>query len=613
MEPQRSTSTSTPSERWGEGPTIVASMWRYRWLVLSVTIVVGAAGFLTSQAQPEEFEASTRMFLTDPDAAGVFDRTGRTDLDLYLPQQTERVGSSPVLVIAAEALDDGTSPAEIRDRIEVEGDPELMAITITASAGDAEAAAAIANAVAEAYQEDVRAGQTARVERATAELDLAEEAIEEQIAALGGGADGAVGQNTDGQLGILTQRLIELDTLQQQLRVDARLFGSGVEFVEIAEPPLEPAAPRPRLTAAASGLMGLALSTAVAYRLAGRRRRISSRDEPGLILDVPLLGVLPTYEVRQVGTLRDRTSLEPRTAEAYRFVYSSLEATLRRIEGSTVAVTSASSSTGKTETSLQLAAIAARRGRDVLLIDADLRMHGLTSFLLAERAPGLVDLANQSTTRPSSLVSRYPLEGDHHLPVLTSGKVAGDGSDQLSERWFGRAFEKLVDGRDLALVDSPPLLAVADTATIAGYTDAIVLIVREGSTVEELERVRQRLQFVGQRLVGYVYVSPSALDDTALDYGLVRAQAWKSLSAPKPTTANGDAGTTSVPTPRGNTPGRPGPAEEPEDAATTADAGETEDAAETRPIEDDQPIEDDRTIESAETVQPAARSRKGSR
>jgi polysaccharide biosynthesis transport protein len=196
-------------------------------------------------------------------------------------------------------------------------------------------------------------------------------------------------------------------------------------------------------------------------------------------------------------------------------------------------VTSAAPGVGKTETSLQLAATAVRRGQHTLLIDADLRMRGLTAFLRSDRSPGLLDLADtRHQTDPRSLTGNYPLDRKHHLEVLTSGRSVTDQDTYLSESWFGAAFEELVSDFDLTVVDSPPLLAVADTSTIAGYTDAIVLVVREGSDLDELERVRQRLRFVQQRLVGYVYLSPSALDDTDFDYGLIRSQAFRDRGGP---------------------------------------------------------------------------------
>jgi Mrp family chromosome partitioning ATPase len=530
------------SERWAEGPTVIESAWRFRQLVLVVTILAGLAGYLYAQSQPEVYEASTRMYLSNPATSGVFQQSG-INLDRYLPQQTERIRSSRVLTAAAEELGDDIDPSSIRRQLTVDGDADLATLTVTVEDGSPERAAAIANAVASAYQEDVRSSQLERVQRAVEELECSAADIQEQIDALlaeattaeaEGGADQAASQ-----VGVLTQRLVEIDALGQQLLVDARIFGSGIEFVEEAEAPTSPIAPTPRRTAAATAVLGALLAAAFAYWRAGHGRKIASRDEPGEVLGAPLLGVLPTYKPAQHVTLTQRTTLEPRMAEAYRFVYSSLGAILREHGARSVMVTSASPAIGKTETALQLAATAARRGQSVLLIDADLRMRGLTSFLRADRAPGLLDLAEpQDELHAESFIRRYPLDRQRYIDVLTTGRPTGDDPGHLSESWFGSAFDGAVAAYDLTVVDSPPLLAVADTTTIAGYTDAIILVVRDGSELEELERVSHRLRFVQQRLVGYIYLTPNALDDTDFDYGLVRSSSWPTLepTPPAPTT-----------------------------------------------------------------------------
>lgn len=524
---------STTSERWAEGPSLLGSVWRYRWLVLATALLMGAAGYVFSQGQDEVYEANTVIYLANPENAGVFGQAGNTDFDRYLPQQAERATSTSVLSSAAQLLGDGTTPGDLEDDVEATADLELGTVEIVATAGTAEDSAAVANAVVTAYQDIVQTAQLERTARATTELDLAAEDLEQRIAEVeseaGVGFDGEIDERTAGQVEVLSRRLSEIDALRQQLEVDARLFGSGVEFVEEAAPPGGPIAPTPRRTAAILGILGALLASALAYWLAGRGQRVASRDEPGRMLGVPLLGVLPTYSPADRGTLRERTALEPRTAEAYRFVHSSLDATLRELDATSVMITSASPSTGKTETALQVAATAQRRGQEVLLIDADLRMRGLTRFLRAERSPGLRDLADRPAGAATSLVARYPLGDQRELSVLAGGLVADDGNEQLNETWFGAAFAELTAGHDLTVVDSPPLLAVSDTAMIAGYTDAIVLVIREGSNLDELERVRQRLQFVGRQLIGYIYLSPSALDDTAFDYGLARQSAWEAL------------------------------------------------------------------------------------
>jgi Mrp family chromosome partitioning ATPase/capsular polysaccharide biosynthesis protein len=521
--------SQTP-ERWADGPTIVQSIWRYWWLVLSVTLAAGMAAYFISSAQPAVYQATARMHLSDPATTGVFQQQPFVDLERYLPQQTQRIRSNRMLTAAAEQLDEGVTPPAIAETLEVSGDPELATLTVSVRDGSAERAADIANAVVAAYQEDVLNAQLQRVERAVQELEATAADIEGQIDALSedtasqaAGVGGNVEANqVASQIDVLRSQLVEVETLAQQLLVDARVFGSGVEFTESAERQWSPVSPTPRRTAAVTAVLAALLASAFAYWRAGRGGRIAGRNEPAQVLDAPLLGVLPTYKPPKQGTVAQRTSLDPRTTEAYRFVYSSLEATLRGQASSSVMVTSAGPGIGKSETSLQLATIAARRGQRVLLIDADLRMRGLTTFLRAERAPGLLDLAEPHS---DSLIQHYPIDRQRHLDVLTAGRATSVESSHLSESWFGAAFDELVDAYDLVVVDSPPVLAVADTTTIAEYTDAIVLVIREGANSVELDRMRQRLRFVQQRVVGYVYLTPSALDDTNFDYGFVRAQA----------------------------------------------------------------------------------------
>jgi Mrp family chromosome partitioning ATPase/capsular polysaccharide biosynthesis protein len=519
-------------ERWADGPSILTSVWRYRWLVLGVTIVFGLVAYLLSSRQDAVYEASTELYLTDPGNTDIFGQGGTTNLDAYVPQQTQRVTSTPVLAAAAESLTPPTSPAALRRQLEVEGDPEGGTLTITIEDGSAERAATAANAVAAAYEDAVRTAQLERAERAATELENAQEEIEARIEALGE-LDEDAGEAVDGQgsttsqvqIGVLTQRLLEIDALTQQLRVDARLFGSGVEFVEEALPPDSPVAPTPRRTAAATALLGALLAAAAAYWLAGRGDRISSEDDPARILGVPMLGMLPTYEVQPQASLRERALLDPRTAEAYRFAYTSLDRVLRELGARSVLITSATPSAGKTETALQLALTARSRGRAVLLVDGDLRMRGLTVLLRATRATGLLDL--ERGYDPSVVGPHWFADGQF-LPVLTAGSSASTGINELRDEWLADVFPQVTADHELTMVDSPPLLAVAETATLAAHTDAVVLVVREGSRFEDLERVKQRMRFVGQRLIGYIFLSPKALDSTDFDYGLVRSEAWRS-------------------------------------------------------------------------------------
>ncbi|GGI05392.1 polysaccharide biosynthesis tyrosine autokinase [Egicoccus halophilus] len=512
-------------ERWADGPGLTLSVWRHRWLVLAAALVLGGGVYVLSSMQPAQYQSSTRLFLTAPGSTAVFTPTGRpVSLDRHVPQQARRVVSAPVLAAAAEQVE-GLDADGLEQRLTVEHDEELGTLTLFVSDGDPERAAQAANALAAAYQDAVRTAQAERVERAVTELDATVASIATQVDQLE--TDDPTDAGAQTQVSLLTQRQVELEALARQLRVDTRLFGAGVELQEAAQPATGPFSPSPRRDAAAAGLLGALLAAAVAYWLAGRSRRLRTAAEVQQVLGVPLLGVLPLYRVRDTGTLAERVALEARVTEAYRFVAVALEGVLKELRGTSVMVTSAAPGAGKTETALQLAATARRRGREVLLVDADVRMRALTNFFRTERLAGLLDLASDP-----SLADRefrpfpYRIDVEHRLDLLPAGRP--DAHEvPLTGDWFVPVLRRLEARYELVVLDAPPMLSVADTATLAEQVDAVLLVVREGTGSAELERARDRLQFLGRRLVGFVHLSKGALDDTNFDYGLVRARAWQ--------------------------------------------------------------------------------------
>jgi hypothetical protein len=121
---------------------------------------------------------------------------------------------------------------------------------------------------------------------AVEELERSAEEIETQIdALLAGSEDSRIPQATSapaqlaGQISVLTQRLVEIDALGQQLQVDARLFGSGVEFAEQAEPPGHPCLPAPPTHSRGISALLAGLIASARGVLAGGTR--SSRGIPG--------------------------------------------------------------------------------------------------------------------------------------------------------------------------------------------------------------------------------------------------------------------------------------------------------------------------------------------
>jgi capsular exopolysaccharide synthesis family protein len=168
-----------------------------------------------------------------------------------------------------------------------------------------------------------------------------------------------------------------------------------------------------------------------------------------------------------------------------------------------VLITSALEAEGKTLTAINLAISCARlEDNRVLLVDADLRKKGLTTFLNCRDSAGLFDVLGQGLD-PDSAILATDLPNLYVLP-------AGSQPGSLTELFAGTYWKDFLAWTDtrfkLVLVDSPPLASVSETELISGGCDGVLMVVRAQSTKRDaLQKVSQHLD--RQKLLGVVFNS----------------------------------------------------------------------------------------------------------
>src|SRR5215217_7309474 len=106
---------NTSSDAWDDGPSLLASLWRYRWLVLLGVLVAALAGYVSSVRKTPQYEATARLVLSPPSgsAIGGAGNAPAIDPDRYMGNQALIIGSSPVVFHAAELA--GVPAATWRD------------------------------------------------------------------------------------------------------------------------------------------------------------------------------------------------------------------------------------------------------------------------------------------------------------------------------------------------------------------------------------------------------------------------------------------------------------------------------------------------------------------
>ena len=407
---------------------------------------------------------------------------------------------------ASEILDGPLSPSEIQDATSATASSDIDAITVQGTQPTARGSVDLVNAVVRAYGEVVKEGISSEVDSTIATLEQSKLDVNVTIAEMD--AKLAIDPNNaaaDAQRNAALVQLVTINTRIEQLTTNAALYGSGIQLYVAPTTPSAPIQPRPLRNAAIAMVLGLIAAGAWAWWRAEQDQRADDPNIPARILHAPLLAVVPEYgDAGATAPNPTVTSPESRAAEAYHFAVSSLGFALDQVGGTTVVVTSVAPGDGKSVTALNVAIAAAQDGRRPLLIDADERARGLTQLAGFMGEIGITDLGNG--TPAGALVCEWTISSDIALPFIAAGSdLDGSTAGYFRSAAFRKALPILAENNDLIIIDSPPVMSAAETADLAAQADGVILVVRHGTPLRDLDGARQRLAMSGTPILGYVY------------------------------------------------------------------------------------------------------------
>ncbi len=187
-------------------------------------------------------------------------------------------------------------------------------------------------------------------------------------------------------------------------------------------------------------------------------------------------------------------------SEEFRTLRSRLDLIRDRQPLQTLLITSPMPGEGKTFVAANLAQVIVwQRERHVLLIDGDLRSSKLHQALGVSPVPGLSDYL-AGNVNEFAIVRRGPLENFFFIP---SGTAAPNATELLGNGCLRTLLKRLAIAFDWILIDSPPVIPVADARLIAESSDGVLLVVRAGQTQSDLAQLAYR-EFRGKPFVGVV-------------------------------------------------------------------------------------------------------------
>ncbi|WP_231625116.1 polysaccharide biosynthesis tyrosine autokinase [Novosphingobium sp. AAP93] len=305
-----------------------------------------------------------------------------------------------------------------------------------------------------------------------------------------------------------TNRTVYEGLLQRykELNAAAGISASNIAIIDTAVAPIRPSSPNLLRNLLLALVLGIISSAIVIYLRTLLDDSVKVPEDVEGKLQLPLLGVIPLAQELEINLAME----DPKSpiSEGYNSLRSALLYSTAAGLPKTLLVTSSQPSEGKSTTSLAIAKGIARLGRSVVLLDVDLRrpaLHRTIPMLNGENELGVTSILTAQSTVEEAL---RDTDVDH-LKIITSGPIPPSPTELISSKRMTQLIEELSEKFDLVLLDSPPVLGLADSPLMAALVDGVVIVIqsdrsRRGSLKASLRRLRSmRTNILGAALTKF--------------------------------------------------------------------------------------------------------------
>ena len=461
--------------------TYLRVLWRWKLLILAIVVVIPVAAYVYASSKPKVYAASV---LLQVQALAV--DTSLFGSEIPAPQSqtllsaARLVTTTAVAQTAAEELGEPRASARgLLGGVTATADVQADFITISAQAASPARAAAVANAFAAAVV-------TTRSNQAIGRLNATIGKVQEQLERIEGRSPNAVEARTQ-----LSEQLARLRALRAAQ-------GNNARIVEPAVASNVPIAPKVRRTVILALIIAILLAFGAVVVAQGADRKIRDPADLEDLTGKPLLSAVPRSAF-------DDAAIDAAAEEAFQTLRASLTYFNIDREVNSVLITSPSQGDGKTTVATNLARAMARAGKDVILVDADLRRPQVASRFHVPGAAGLGGVLVGETGLAQAFVEPEVDTLAGRLRVLPAGPPPPNPSELLASQRMTRLLEKLAGSCDLLIVDSTPLLTVSDSLPLVDVVSGVVLIARVNETSKDaVKRLQSVIANAGGTVLGSV-------------------------------------------------------------------------------------------------------------
>jgi len=469
---------------------------RRLWIVILAIVVAVGAAYLVSSRQTPAYEATSEVNIGGNSLASILNPSAHLSSSVVQQNVASAAQIAHTTPVAAATLHaagvHGLTPKELLDETTTTPSSTTSFFTIAVTDRFPDRAKLLATTYAERYVAISNAAAVKGLQAQIKKLNKQIAALNAEITAGGAknGSGSVTGLNTI--LNAKQKRESDLENAQQGLANNNQVAQKADTATKV-----RPATTRNLVMGFGIGLViGLVL-VSLAEAL---DTRIRHSDDVAQRLGLPLLTRIPIpprslRKASSLGMLHDEGGIQ---TEAYRKLRINLDFANLSIKARTIMVTSATEQEGKSTTVANLAVALAKAGRRVVLVDLDLRKPYLDRFFDLTGRPGMTDVALGHVTLDQAMWS-IPIPGADggsgagSLHVLPSGPMPPNPADLIESSVVTEVLLDLAERADVVLLDSAPLLPVADGVVLSNKVDGMLVVVRASTirrpVLAELQRV----------------------------------------------------------------------------------------------------------------------------
>ncbi|MGF1703700.1 polysaccharide biosynthesis tyrosine autokinase [Photobacterium makurazakiensis] len=310
------------------------------------------------------------------------------------------------------------------------------------------------------------------------------------------------------------QIYVQLLNKVQELNIVKASTVGNVRILDAAQSYTHAVKPKKPLIVVLATLLGGMLSVAIALLRAAFHRGVENPDEIEAIglpvyASVPMSDWQIELEKKQKGkkqltvedTLLAVSNPADLSIEALRSLRTSLHFAMMEAKNNILMISGPSPGIGKSFVSANMAAVVAKSGSKVLVIDADMRKGRMEKQMAVNPKPGLSDYLSGQT----SIESLLKQPGVDNLDFIGRGDVPPNPSELLMHPRFKALMDWASENYDIVIVDTPPILAVTDPAIVGVHAGTTLLVGRFGqNAVKEIEVTKHRFEQSGIEVKGFI-------------------------------------------------------------------------------------------------------------